>query len=66
MQYALYSLLVLLSVTCSFEELVMRFEEPESRNRWDSPLISLLVSLITAFVFVNCLITLSTCAYCLR
>eukprot|EP00117_Sycon_ciliatum_P038014 scpid63355/ scgid28322/ Protein KTI12 homolog len=25
-----------------FDELVMRFEEPESRNRWDSPLFSLL------------------------
>lgn len=29
-------------VFCSFDALVLRFEAPDSRNRWDSPLFTIL------------------------
>lgn len=37
-----FLLLYHVALFCSFDALVLRFEAPDSRNRWDSPLFTIL------------------------
>lgn len=39
---SLLSSFICRALTCSFDALVLRFEAPDSRNRWDSPLFTIL------------------------